>query len=52
MIKQLIDLLRLFDYYGEAEEIEIAKGGYKLPETIKEGLKIAKRRKEWQRKKH
>ena len=51
MIKQLIDLLRLFDYYGEAEEIEIAKGRYKAPETIKEGIKNAKRQIQWQKRK-
>ena len=52
MLKQIIELLRESDYYGIADEIEVAKGTYKLPETIKEGIKNIKRRKQWQRKKY
>jgi len=51
MIKQIIELLKTDDFYGIAEEIEVAKGRYKAPETIKEGVKQAKRKLQWQRRK-
>lgn len=38
-----IKLLNLDNFYGETENIEIAKGKYKLPENIKEGIKQIKR---------
>jgi hypothetical protein len=38
-----IKLLNLDNFYGQTENIEIAKGKYKLPETIKEGIKQIKR---------
>ena len=50
MIKQIIELLKEDDFYGIAEEIEVAKGSYKAPMTIKEGIKNAKRKMQWQRK--
>ena len=43
MIAKIIDALQSFDYYGESDIIEIAKGKYKLPETIKEGKEKLKR---------
>tara|TARA_R110000868_G_scaffold411384_2_gene703409 strand:- start:536 stop:679 length:144 start_codon:yes stop_codon:yes gene_type:complete len=39
----LIKLLNVDDFYGEGETIEIAKGKYKLPESVKEGIKQIKR---------
>jgi hypothetical protein len=39
----IIKLLNLDNFYGEGETIEIAKGKYKLPETIREGIKQIKR---------
>ena len=39
----LIKLLNLGDFYGQDETIEIAKGKYKLAQTIKEGIKQIKR---------
>ena len=48
MLKNIIELLKLDDYYGKSELIEIAKGRYKAPETIKEGVKQAKRKMKWQ----
>ena len=39
----LIKLLNLDDFYGQDETIEIAKGKYKLAETLKEGIKQIKR---------
>ena len=39
----LLKLLNIDDFYGCSEEIEIAKGKYKLPMTIKEAVKQFKR---------
>jgi len=38
-----IKLLNIGDFYGESETIEIAKGKYKLPTSLKEGFKQIKR---------
>lgn len=43
MIATIIDALQAFDYYGESEVIEIAKGKYKYAETLKEGVNKLKR---------
>jgi hypothetical protein len=42
MIKDIIELLQFVD--GETENIKIAKGKYKLPETIKEGYTQIKKK--------
>mgnify|MGYP005995408315 CR=1 FL=1 len=47
MIKNILDLLPYAK--GETENIRIAQGKYKLPETIKEGYKQLKRE-IWQKK--
>jgi len=47
MIDNLIQLLNSEDYYGASKEIEIAKGLYKLPQTIKEKREQIKRKKAW-----
>ena len=39
----LIKLLNLDNFYDEDETIEIAKGKYKLAETVKDGIKQIKR---------
>jgi hypothetical protein len=39
----LIKLLNLGDFYNQDETIEIAKGKYKLAETVQEGIKQIKR---------
>ena len=39
----VLKLLNIDEFYGISEEIEIAKGKYKMPETIKEGFKQVKR---------
>lgn len=36
MIKNILDMLRIDDFYGKSEYIDIAKGINKNPETIKE----------------
>lgn len=43
MIKNVIDLLNLGEFYGVSEDIDIAKGKYKLPQTIKESKLLLKR---------
>ena len=48
MLKNIIDLLNTNDFYNQSEVIEIAKGKYKAPESIKEMLKNTKRRIKWQ----
>ena len=46
MIKNIIDLLQVVE--GDTENIKIAKGKYKLAETLKEGYKQIKRDLKWQ----
>jgi hypothetical protein len=48
MIKNIIELLKTDNFYNISEEIEIAKGKYKAPESVKEGIKNVKRRLQWQ----
>lgn len=36
MIKSIIDMLQIDDFYGQSEAIDIAKGKYKIPMTIKD----------------
>jgi len=48
MIKNILELLPLVD--NGTEVIKIAKGKYKLPETLKEGYKQLKKEIKWQRK--
>jgi hypothetical protein len=43
MIKTVIDLLNLDDFYGISDDIDIAKGKYKYPQTIKEATQLLKR---------
>ena len=49
MIKQIFDMLNLCEHYGQSELIEIAKGKYELPLSLKEKRQQVKREKEWQR---
>ena len=39
----ILQLLSLDNFYGLSEEVEIAKGKYKLPLTFKDGFKQLKR---------
>lgn len=43
MVKQIIAMLQIDDFYGESELIDIAKGKYKLHSTFKKAFKQAKR---------
>lgn len=44
MIKQILELLKLDDFYGKSENIDIAKGKYKIPTTMSEAYKQGKRK--------
>ena len=50
MINIILDMLAMDEFYNISEEIEIAKGKYKLPMTFKEGIRKAKRRAKWSQK--
>lgn len=43
MIKNIIAMLQLDEFYGESELIDIAKGKYKLHTSIKKAIKQGKR---------
>lgn len=43
MIKTVIDLLNLGEFYEISSDIDIAKGKYKYPESIKEAQLLLKR---------
>lgn len=43
MIKNIIDLLALHEYYGISERVEIAKGKYSIAYTWKDGFIKIKR---------
>ena len=45
-MEQVFELLRLADWAGESEAIEIAKGKNELPTTFKKGITQIKR--QWQ----
>ncbi len=48
MIKNIIELLKVDEFYNKSELIEIAKGKYKAPETWREMFRNVKRRIKWQ----
>ena len=43
MIKDIIDLLQVSDFYKESEDIDIAKGKYQIPLSWKEVRNMFKR---------
>jgi hypothetical protein len=43
MIQKIITMLQLDDHYGISEEIDIAKGKYKLHTSLKKAIKQLKR---------
>ena len=51
MIKHILNLLALDEFYGQGELIEIAKGKYQRPTTFKQGFKQLKRQLKWQKRK-
>lgn len=47
MIGIIMDMLAMDDFHNISEEIEIAKGKYKLPMGFNEGIQKAKRKAKW-----
>ena len=45
MIKQIVAMLQIDDFYGESELIDIAKGKYQYTTSMKKMWKQAKREK-------
>jgi hypothetical protein len=43
MIKSIIDLLAMKEFYGISREVDIAKGKYKIPYSFKEAKQQIKR---------
>lgn len=43
MLKETIELLQMEKFYNVSEEVEIAKGKYKIPQSVSEGLTQIKR---------
>ena len=43
MLKNILDLLKLDDYYGVSPLIDIANGKYEAPRTLKEAKNKIKR---------
>jgi len=43
MIKDILELLTIDDFYNVSEQVDIAKGKYELVDTIKEGYEQGKR---------
>lgn len=43
MIKNIIAMLQLDEFYGESELIDIAKGKYKLHTSLRKAIKQLKR---------
>jgi hypothetical protein len=48
MIELILEMLKLDDHLGVSEAVDIAKGKYKVPETIKEVKEQKKREQAWQ----
>jgi len=48
MIEHILELLSRDEWIGYSENIDIAKGKYKIPETVEEEVKQIKREKGWQ----
>ena len=49
MIKNILSLLSLKEYYGVSEVVEVAKGKHKTPNTVIEAYKQFKRALKWQK---
>lgn len=43
MIKNILEMLSVTEYYGESENIEIAKGKYALPKSVKQVFEQTRR---------
>jgi hypothetical protein len=43
MLKNILDMVSITEFYGISENIEIAKGKYKIPKRIKDVIEQSKR---------
>lgn len=50
MITNIMNMLRLSQHYGISENVEIAKGKYKIPTTVKEVFEQAIRERKMKKK--
>lgn len=50
MIKNIIQMLSIDDFYAESEYIDIAKGRNEIVHTLKKTVKQIKRKQAWKRK--
>jgi len=50
MLKEIFELLKSGEHYGQSEYIEIAKGKNKIPDTWIETFKQHKRKLKWHKK--
>jgi hypothetical protein len=48
MIDLIVQMLKISDFYGESELIDIAKGKHKITTNLTEKAKQIKRAKSWQ----
>ena len=51
MIYNIIQLLKLQDYYGVSKTVDIAKGVNQYPKTIKSAITQSKRQLKWLKRK-
>lgn len=49
MMKNILTMLMALDHYNRSNEIEIAKGKYEIPITLKKGIKQIKRISKWRK---
>lgn len=43
MIRNILEMLSITEYYGESELIEIAKGKYAIPKSVKQVFEQTRR---------
>jgi len=43
MIKEVLEILKISEFYGVSENIEIAKGKYAIPKSFKQAYEQGKR---------
>ena len=49
MMREVINLLMTHEHYNQSELIEIAKGKYEIPTTLKKGINQIKRISRWRK---
>jgi hypothetical protein len=46
-MREILEMLKIDDHFNQSESIEIAKGKYEIPKTVKQALIKSKRRLKW-----